>query len=163
MVDWLFMSENSRRASNDRRSFLSGLLKLFPLAILGPSVANVEQPVNATLQPDLVSNTTNTFTTWPTLLPANQTAIVGPLDCHLSDEVGVSVYANRSGTLYVETGASDLAPPVNSSSWRLVDVLQVMAGVPANRVYAVTTPWMRLRYKNDGLAQTVFELVAVNR
>lgn len=108
------------------------------------------------MQPDIVRNTANSFTVTTTPLGANQTTILGPIDCQKSDELAVIVYANEPGTLYVEIS-------VSNSAWRLVDVIQVASTIPVNRAYSVTRRWMRLRYKNGGIAQSVFELGVARR
>jgi len=96
--------EPTERVDNDRRRILE-LLGLTPLAVLAPSVS--EQLASASLQPDLVSSTSNTFAISTTPLPANGSVILGPLDSQKSDEVGVSVYANQPGTLNVETSLNN--------------------------------------------------------
>jgi len=148
------MGDDIRLSKKKSRRSMLKFFGLTPLAVLSTTL--VDQPAKASLQPDIVSSSGNTFNVHTTPLLANSTDIVGPLDCTSSDEVGVAVYADQPGTLYVETS-------IDNSSWRVVDTVQVASAVPINRVYSVTTRWMRLRYRNGGIAQTVFELGATQR
>jgi len=151
------MKEDSklRQGEKSRRSMLK-FLGLTPLAILASSTNLVEQPVNASIQPNVVNSASNTFSVTTAPLSANQTYNTGALDCQNADEFGVNVYADQSGTLNVETS-------VDSTNWRLVDVVPIVGSVPINRIYAVTTRYMRLRYVNGGTGQTIFELGATQR
>jgi hypothetical protein len=149
-------SRESNEHMNSARRRILEPLGLTPLAVLARATVSVSERASALLQPNAVSNTVNTFTLTATPLSAGASTTIGPLDCTSSDEVGVTVYANQPGTLYVETS-------INNSSWRVVDTVQVASAAPINRVYSVTTRWMRLRYRNGGIAQTVFELGAVQR
>lgn len=144
----------SRVMSSKRRVLkLFGLASLAVLASLG---LGQESVVKASSQPDVVTNTTNTFSTTTTPLPGAGTATLPPLNCQSADEVGASVYTDMPGTLYVETSQ-------DSTNWRVSDSVPVVANAPVNRIYAVTTPYMRLRYVNGSVSQTVFELSAVLR
>jgi hypothetical protein len=148
------MGDDIRLSKKKSRRSMLKFFGLTPLAVLSTTL--VDQPAKASLQPDIVSSSGNTFNVHTTPLLANSTDIVGPLDCTSSDELGVNVYTEQPGTLNVETS-------VDSTKWRLVDVVSVVGFVPINRIYAVTAQYMRLRYVNGGTIQTVFELGATQR
>jgi len=147
------------KSKQARRNFLK-LLGLTPLAFLNPSL-DID-PVKAQVQPEVVTNTGNTFSNTITPLGSAGTVTLPPgpvpagFDCITSDELAASVFTDQAGTLFVEASQ-------DNATFRVADSVPVYPNLPVNRVYAVTTRYMRLRYINGNNAQTVFEMSAALR
>ena len=91
-----------------------------------------------------------------TALDAVATCTGATRDCQYFATFCVSCFADQAGTLFVENS-------VDGTTWRRHDTVAVAASTPVNRVYAVTLRYNRVVYTNGGVAQTVFELVTVQR